>query len=292
MTDAVLYCTNPGYEHAPGEVHVHLTIEAAMECLGGFPALYVFGGIRPSLESSPVTLDPKPARRVPTTRSGGTPWATLPQLKYIKKMGGDYVWTEYMDKYEASLYIDGLKHGRYDAGKIEVVDKFTDQPRRWLDDLSGPASLDKPPRWAAKRETIVPVELLEMVPDGYYATLLEDGEEPTFLRVKRPKFGIHEGRMVIQTQHGDRLEDAFIVYPKTAIDSTRVDVLKVSVEEAINLLISDQFGAARRYAKLISRCCRCNKELTDERSRKYGIGPECEKHMKWMIDLVDMEESS
>lgn len=285
-------------------MHAHLSVEEAAACWGT-PSLYVFGGAGPLVTPSPIAATPAPVKRIPK-RSGGRPWSTLNQLKYIRDLGGDVVYAEYMTKHEASVYIDGMKSERYETGIVETVDEFTGKPRRWNRDLTGPASIDEAPSrpidsldeitdaitgepWAAKRETIVPVPLLEMVPHGYYATQLEEDADVTFLRVKKPTMwderkGI---KLIVQTQHGERLEDAFVVY-----NDGRVDVLKVSVEEAINLLISDQYGAARRYAKLISRCCRCNKELTDDRSRKYGIGPECEKHMRWMIDLVDMESEA
>lgn len=33
--------------------------------------------------------------------------------------------------------------------------------------------------------------------------------------------------------------------------------------------------AARRYGQEIGRCGRCNRHLTDETSRTFGLGPEC-----------------
>jgi Family of unknown function (DUF6011) len=33
--------------------------------------------------------------------------------------------------------------------------------------------------------------------------------------------------------------------------------------------------AAARFAVLQSTCCCCGKALTDERSKAYGVGPEC-----------------
>lgn len=34
-------------------------------------------------------------------------------------------------------------------------------------------------------------------------------------------------------------------------------------------------GAAKRYADEIGSCYRCNKTLTDDESRRLGIGPTC-----------------
>lgn len=57
--------------------------------------------------------------------------------------------------------------------------------------------------------------------------------------------------------------------------------IKVDQREArmiLGAIASDPLGAARRYGREIKRCARCHRRLTDEESRKAGIGPECIKH--------------
>jgi len=39
----------------------------------------------------------------------------------------------------------------------------------------------------------------------------------------------------------------------------------------------DPVAAAQRFARLAIRCCCCGKALTDDRSKVYGIGPECRR---------------
>jgi hypothetical protein len=40
-------------------------------------------------------------------------------------------------------------------------------------------------------------------------------------------------------------------------------------------ILVDPDGARRLYGQEIGRCARCNRTLTDETSRAYGMGPEC-----------------
>jgi hypothetical protein len=49
----------------------------------------------------------------------------------------------------------------------------------------------------------------------------------------------------------------------------------------------DPNGCALSYAEVLGHCCKCGKELTDPRSRWYGIGPDCEKRNANHIRLVD-----
>lgn len=49
--------------------------------------------------------------------------------------------------------------------------------------------------------------------------------------------------------------------------STRIGILAA--------ILVDVDGARRLYGQEIGRCARCNRTLTDETSRAYGMGPEC-----------------
>lgn len=181
---------------------------------------------------------------------------TAAQLSYIEKLKGDMTYAHKLTKSEASKYIDELK-------ARPVVTAPT------------PA-----------RATKVPVELLDMVPDGYYAVQPDSTTPFTFLKVLRPKSGKYKDSFKVSTQHGPNWDEAFIRYP-----SGRLWIPKPHVEESILLVLSDYRWAARNYAREIGTCCRCNTELTDERSRHYGIGPDCEtKHRwEWVIQTVDEE---
>lgn len=188
--------------------------------------------------------------------------ATDRQLEYIKTLGGDVDHAKTLSKKGASEYIDQLKATQ--TGVTVSAAPYSAVPK-----------------------TKVPVELLNFVPEGYYAVQLDSESPLTFLRLIRPKRGKFAGTTKVQTQHGPNLDLAFVVWP-----DNRVSVYKASSEESILLMISDYQGSARRYAQKIGKCCRCNAPLTDERSRHYGIGPECEQHWPWMIVLVDEEDAA
>jgi hypothetical protein len=137
---------------------------------------------------------------------------------------------------------------------------------------------------ASKLTTMAP--LMSRVPDGYYAVDLGDGSAIKFLRVSTEKKGPKTGSRRVQTIHGGSLSDyKWRLYP-----SGKIDCWDTRIEDLILLLIGDYEGALRRYAREIDRCCRCNTRLTDERSRRFGIGPECEKHWPWIVETVLMEE--
>jgi hypothetical protein len=42
---------------------------------------------------------------------------------------------------------------------------------------------------------------------------------------------------------------------------------------------TDPVTHGRRFAEFTSRCCYCGKTLTDQRSKVYGIGPDCRRGM-------------
>jgi len=46
-------------------------------------------------------------------------------------------------------------------------------------------------------------------------------------------------------------------------------------ERVIQVIADDPAGCAARFAVFQSRCCVCNKTLTDAASKVYGVGPEC-----------------
>lgn len=131
--------------------------------------------------------------------------------------------------------------------------------------------------------------LIDMVPEGYYATQRAEGETVHFLRISRPVRNRYAGTIKFQTvlgsYAGTRLEDAAILWP-----SGRWSLSNKSIVESLMLVVADPFEANRLYAKKIGRCCRCNASLTDERSRHYGIGPECVKVWPEIVVKVDEED--
>lgn len=132
-----------------------------------------------------------------------------------------------------------------------------------------------------QRVSKVPVGLLIGLRDGYYAARVDSTHAYTFFRVSRPKSGRYAGAIKIQTQHGPDYKLALVRW-----EEDRVSVYNWTIEDALLVACIQQVNCAIAYAEEIGKCCRCNTELTDERSRWYGIGPECEKHWPEIIPEV------
>lgn len=124
--------------------------------------------------------------------------------------------------------------------------------------------------------------LFPQLPKGYYAVRADESDPYQFIRVSFPTYGMYRGWQKIQSQHGDRLEDGVMIDPRGYVHVNRSRTLDSGL-----MVVADPIGAAIRYALEIGNCCRCNATLTDERSRHYGIGPECEIAWPGVIERVD-----
>jgi hypothetical protein len=192
-------------------------------------------------------------------------YATPRQIAFVKDLGGDEVRAQAMTISECSAYIDVLKK----APKETPVTATPAAPDPRLTMIEG---------------------LITMIPDGYYALQADSGDDITFMRLSRPKptrSRPNPMQLKIQTQHGPRLEELAAQWP-----SGKWSFYKYSqgwTLDKLLLLCADHHTSAMRYAKELGKCCRCNCELTDPRSRHYGIGPECETKngWGWVIDVVD-----
>lgn len=136
-------------------------------------------------------------------------------------------------------------------------------------------------------EDILPKRMLDRIDEGRYAVLNDDGNQWIFLRVSRPKSGKERGCTKIQTQHSDSLVTQLLIASDGRIIKRRHSrVHGTHLKDILVQLFATQRQAAMEYGQRIERCCRCGRELTDNRSAWYGIGPECEEHWPWIIDLV------
>lgn len=233
-----------------GTEHRHDTIDQAKQCWGILR--------QPVPASGPVTAPVRPYEHAER--------ATGAQVRYVEILGGDSTLAAGMTKTQASQYIDSLKK--------EKARVSTPTPSVPL-----PPAPTSPP-------TKVPVALLQMVREGRYAVRPDSAHPFTFLRITRPKTGKYKDTIKVQTQHGPNLSDPkFVVWP-----SGKVSVYRWDIEEPLLLVIADQQGAARAYARELGRCARCGLELTDEQSRRWGVGPECIKHWPHMAVLADEED--
>jgi hypothetical protein len=113
---------------------------------------------------------------------------------------------------------------------------------------------------------------------------LQQGDPIRFFRVKVNK---KKGNVkTIQQAHGS--VTGLTYTPSHALwPSGKITVYNWSNEDPISIVLADPHSAALLFAQHIGRCMRCNAALTDERSRWYGIGPECEKDWPWVVPSVD-----
>lgn len=126
--------------------------------------------------------------------------------------------------------------------------------------------------------------MIDLIPDGYYATQLEDTAPVDFLRISRPNRGKWNGHVKVQTQHSELWENRLALMP----DGIWL-VMDQRVIPMLMLVVADYRMCAKRYAVEIQSCMVCNTQLTDDRSRHYLIGPICDKKPQWLwvIDEVD-----
>lgn len=99
------------------------------------------------------------------------------------------------------------------------------------------------------------------VPAGYYAIPTQEGavNSLAFYRVDVPEEGKWAGYTFVKLIIGGQ-------------DPTRVP--KAQAAGILARIAADPM-AGPRYGQEIGKCCRCNRTLTNDESRAYGIGPEC-----------------
>jgi hypothetical protein len=103
--------------------------------------------------------------------------------------------------------------------------------------------------WASKKESIKP---------GRYAVEIDGTLK--FYKIDTPTEGRWAGRTFVSVQASDEL------YPVRN---------RTAREEILAVIAVDPEAAMRRYGQEIGRCGHCNRTLTDETSRRNGIGPIC-----------------
>jgi hypothetical protein len=235
-----------------GNCHnTHATVDEVREC--HFPSRRV------QRESIPGAVASKSGASF-SSRFVKHPYAevTVPQLNKISGLGGDVVYAAKLNRGEASDYIERL-----------IAAKETNQM------IPEPVPTDKP-------ATIIPMDMLKATKDGRYAARQDETDMYDFFRVSRPKSGRFAGAIKVQTQHSDLLKEMLVLWP-----SGRVSVYNRGPERNLLLAILDPRSAGIRYGRHIGKCMKCGKTLTDNRSRYYGIGPDCEQDWPETIEEVD-----
>lgn len=227
--------------------HTHQTVEESRRCWAG----------QAPAPAAPLAAPPPPPPVQTVAPQGFVDPASKRQLDYIRDLGGDMLHAVNLSHREASEYIDELLAKQRRERSTRTAD-----PR--LDVLKG---------------------MLDMVPNGYYATAPQgEGGHIDFIRVSRPDRGKWNGCVKIQTQHSDKWSEALVLYP-----SGKWWVRKPSAIEMMFLVMADTKTCRLRYSIEVQACGNCNKTLTDDRSRHYLIGPDCEKkyHLQDAIAEVD-----
>jgi hypothetical protein len=128
-----------------------------------------------------------------------------------------------------------------------------------------------------------PTQFALSIPSGRYAWTPEEDTVPlTFVWVKHYTYGKRNGQTRVRTQHGPNYMDAVTFHP-----TGKVSLWRPSIGEVLIGIYCDLGGTAKRYARELNMCFRCNTELTLRRSRYYGCGPECEKSVPWYFEEID-----
>ena len=246
-----------------GPVHQHDTVEQSKICWGLI--IPPRPTVTPTFTPPPVDWTiwyPKDGHR-PRRPEGMSSWA---QIDYISDLGGDV-----------------LRAYSMTGGRGGTASRYIDQLRAQLKTKPKESSVESDPRLDLIKG------MLDMIPDGYYAVQEYEGAHIHFLRIKRPPVNTktYGGALKVQTQHGPRLELEAVLWP-----SGKWSIYKHGVIPQLMLLVPDHQGAAMRYAKKLNHCMRCNTELTDPRSRHYGIGPECEQKNGWGWVIPSVDDSN
>jgi hypothetical protein len=246
-----------------GPVHKHETVQESKQCWGIIPGA-------PATPSGSAVAGPVRPYEHPDR-------ATPSQLWYVGILHGDSIRAAGMTKAQCSDYIKQLKRDKEKAAPVP-----TPEPAKPAEPTE-PAALPAPRNHTPRTKMIA--EMLKLVRPGRYAVRPDALTPYVFLRISDPKHGKYKDSLKVQTQHGPNLSEAkFVIWPSGSISVYRTDV-----EPSLLLLIADQQGSARAYAKELGRCARCGLELTDEQSRAWGVGPECIKHWPWMRTLAEEE---
>lgn len=253
--------------------HQHSTVEEAKRCSK-------WGGIFATAAAAPVLTKTVHGLEVAADFEFGSrrfPNGPLsePQFTYIRDLHGDLNVAIKYSYNSASKYI------------TELLDRKRELDRKKEPE---PTVIPEPRQSAAERhKDILQVidAMIDLVPDGYYAVPVSSSSTALkFCYFSRPKKGKFAGALKFQEHIGSwdtgRYEQRIIRW-----SSGQWSIYSEPWVEILKGIVTDHKTAAMLYADELKRCCRCNAALTDERSRYYAIGPECEKVMPGVIDEIN-----
>lgn len=114
--------------------------------------------------------------------------------------------------------------------------------------------------WSVEQADRKPAVLAD-VPEGHYAIPSSGSNDLMFVRVDRPTEGRWAGRVFVKMVVGGK--------PEQPVERERVAGILARIAAA------GVAESATLYGQQIGRCWMCNRTLTDEQSRREGIGPDC-----------------
>jgi hypothetical protein len=119
--------------------------------------------------------------------------------------------------------------------------------------------------WSVEKADATPAPkgaaALPDVPQGHYAIPSSGANDLMFVRVDRPTDGRWAGRTFVKMVVGGK--------PEQPVERNRVPGILARIVAA------GVAESATLYGQQIGRCWMCNRTLTDEQSRREGIGPDC-----------------
>jgi hypothetical protein len=93
-----------------------------------------------------------------------------------------------------------------------------------------------------------------------------------------------KGATVISSQHSESFKVCLVLWPDGRHEVHRDTG---DLDRCLMMIAADPYTSKIRYGQEMGVCCNCGKKLTDDRSRWYGIGPECEKDNIEIINEVN-----
>lgn len=120
--------------------------------------------------------------------------------------------------------------------------------------------------------------------DGRYAVKMHADDPFKFIRLSRPNRGKARDYLKIQSQHAEALASVGLIH--TSLEPRKRYLYAPSYIPYLRMLACDPTTAAMDYGREMRRCSRCGIQLTDDKSRWFSIGPECEKHWPDIIAMV------
>jgi hypothetical protein len=143
-------------------------------------------------------------------------------------------------------------------GRVDKIDG------KWLTSHLDGKCPEKPP--LQKAQSLTNTDRYDGIPKGHYATAsLTGNNDFDFWRIDRPEQGQYAGRTFVKRVVGGKPD-------MNVSRDTKFAALEAILEIGTEV-------SATLYGRELGRCYRCNRHLTDQTSRRLGIGPECRSKM-------------